>query len=93
MNYSYTSGMKTAISIPDHLFERTETAAKKLGVSRSKLIQTALEEFLKARRDEAITEALNKMVTEHPPTEQEKRDDAAWRALAREKLASVEWNE
>ena len=52
--------MKTAISIPDALFRKAEAAAKKLGVSRSKLLQTALEQFLNARQNEEITERLNK---------------------------------
>ena len=58
--------MKTAISLPDPLFEEAEAAAKDLGLSRSKLIQTALEEFLARRRDEAITAALNRSLAENP---------------------------
>jgi len=38
--------MKIAISIPDPLFREAEAAAKDLGVSRSKLIQIALQAFL-----------------------------------------------
>ena len=37
--------MKTAVSLPDPLFKEAEAAAKDLGLSRSKLIQTALEDF------------------------------------------------
>jgi predicted transcriptional regulator len=58
--------MKTAISLPDPLFKEAEAAAKDLGLSRSKLIQTALEEFLKRRRDERVTAALNSSLAEHP---------------------------
>jgi hypothetical protein len=59
--------MKTAISIPDPLFEEAEAAAKDLGLSRSKLIQTALEEFLRRRRDEEITRRLNDSYAKSPP--------------------------
>ncbi len=51
--------MKTAISLPDSLFAAAEAAAKELDVSRSKLIQLALEDFIRRRKDAAITEAIN----------------------------------
>jgi hypothetical protein len=58
--------MKTAISLPDLLFEEAEAAAKDLGLSRSKLIQTALEEFLKRRRETEITSRLNDSYAANP---------------------------
>jgi metal-responsive CopG/Arc/MetJ family transcriptional regulator len=42
--------MKTAVSIPDPLFAEAGKAARELNISRSKLVQTALEEFLEATR-------------------------------------------
>jgi len=54
--------MKTAISLPDPLFKEAEAAAKDLGVSRRKLIQTALQEFLKRRRDEEVRETINRYI-------------------------------
>ena len=42
--------MKTAISIPDPLFERADQLAQKLGKSRSQLYRDALDEYL-ARHD------------------------------------------
>ena len=51
--------MKTAISIPDPLFDAAERLARRLGMSRSELFQKAVEAFLRERRDEGITEALN----------------------------------
>ena len=59
--------MKTAISLPDPLFEEAEATAKELGISRSKLIRTALEEFLSRRKASEITRRLNKSYTENPP--------------------------
>ena len=56
--------MKTAVSIPDPLFAEAEKAARELNISRSKLVQTALEEFLQRRRDAAITEAINRSLAE-----------------------------
>jgi predicted transcriptional regulator len=42
--------MKTAISVPDELFERADRIAERLSISRSELYSKALAEFL-ARRD------------------------------------------
>lgn len=51
--------MKTAISIPDPLFDAAERLAHRLGMSRSELFQNAVEAYLRDRRDEGITEALD----------------------------------
>jgi len=56
--------MKTAISIPDPLFEAADRLARKLGISRSELIQRAVTMFLAEQSDEAITEALNQVYGE-----------------------------
>lgn len=51
--------MKTAISIPNHLFEAAESRAKQLGISRSEFYATAVAEKLQAMDDESITDMLN----------------------------------
>jgi len=51
--------MKTAISIPDPLFEAADQMAKRLGVSRSEFFQRAAQEFLREHREAGVTEALN----------------------------------
>lgn len=51
--------MKTAVSMPDDLFQRAEATARLLRVSRSQLYATAIEEFLKRQQGNAITERLN----------------------------------
>ena len=53
--------MKTAISIPDSLFYAAEGLAKRLGISRSELFQRAMKSFLLEKRDEGVTDALNKV--------------------------------
>src|SRR6266511_1777128 len=42
----YTTGMKTAISIPDDVFEEAERLATELQTSRSQLYSRALQEFV-----------------------------------------------
>jgi metal-responsive CopG/Arc/MetJ family transcriptional regulator len=56
--------MKTAVSLLDPLFEAAEHLAKRLGMSRSKLYATAIEEYLKSHRNEGVTEALNRVYRE-----------------------------
>lgn len=80
--------MKTAVSLPDPLFKEAEAAAKDLGLSRSKLIQTALEEFLKRRRDEEVTAALNRSLAKHPD-----EIDPFVQQLALEVMMRTEWEE
>jgi antitoxin MazE6 len=80
--------MKTAISLPDLLFNEAEAAAKDLGLSRSKLIQAALEEFLKRRRDEEVTRRLNKSYAENPP-----EPDPFLDHLVLEGMKRAEWKE
>jgi metal-responsive CopG/Arc/MetJ family transcriptional regulator len=80
--------MKTAISLPNDLFKEAEAAAKDLGLSRSKLVQTALEEFLKRRREEKITAALNRSLAKHPD-----EIDPFLQQLALEAMKRSEWEE
>ncbi len=52
--------MKTAVSLPDSLFEEAESTARELGLARSQLYAKAIEEFLAHRKKEYVTEALNR---------------------------------
>ena len=51
--------MKTAISIPNEIFETAELTAKYLGVSRSELYATAVREFVARYRRDDVTAKLN----------------------------------
>ena len=53
--------MKTAISIPDALFQAADRLAKQLGVSRSELYRRAVSVFLVNHREDGVTEALNEV--------------------------------
>ena len=53
--------MKTAISIPDEVFEAAETLADSLGLSRSELYVRAMREYLERQRRENVTERLNQV--------------------------------
>jgi metal-responsive CopG/Arc/MetJ family transcriptional regulator len=56
--------MKTAISIPDPIFEAADDLARRLGMSRSQLYTTAVTRFLDSYDDEAVTQALNEIYSE-----------------------------
>ena len=58
--------MKTAVSLPDDLFQAADELAKELGVTRSKLYATAVSEYLARRRDEHITALLDEVYREQP---------------------------
>jgi hypothetical protein len=60
----YTSGMKTAISIPDEVFRSADSLAKRLGVSRSQLYATAITEFLLRHQSRKVTERLDHIYEE-----------------------------
>ena len=53
--------MKTAISIPDEVFDAAEEMAQRLGVSRSQLYVTALREYLEAHRNRGVTARLDQV--------------------------------
>ena len=53
--------MKTAVSIPDELFEPAEGFARRLGMTRSELYAKALRDYLREHRGEGITERLDEV--------------------------------
>ncbi len=51
--------MKTAISIPDNLFEAAEKVARRLGISRSELFQRAITQYLERAGGDIVRERLD----------------------------------
>ncbi len=66
--------MKTAISLPDELFERAERTAERLNLKRSQLYVRALQEYLDRTDPEAITNAFNAVYS----TESSELDPILW---------------
>jgi len=60
--------MKTAISIPDSVYNTAEMVAKKLNISRSELYTKAINNYLNQHQKSHITEALNKVYSEEKST-------------------------
>lgn len=53
--------MKTAISLPEHLYKDAEKTAKSLGIPRSQLFAKALEEYISKHKRGEVTEKLNEI--------------------------------
>ncbi len=56
---SYTKGMKTAVSLPDDIFEEAEALAEAQRMTRSGLYTAALREYLARHRPDEVTAALD----------------------------------
>jgi metal-responsive CopG/Arc/MetJ family transcriptional regulator len=80
--------MKISVSLLDGLVKEADAVARKLRVSRSTLIQTALREFLTRGRDEKVTAALNRSLAKHPH-----EIDPFLQQLVIEAMKRIEWKE
>ncbi len=77
----YTKGMKTAVSIPDEVFEGAERLARRTKRSRSRLFSDALKEYLARHAPDEVTEAMNKACAEIGDAKDAFVSSAARRAL------------
>lgn len=63
----YTHGMKTAISIPDDVFDEAEALAHRLKKSRSELYSRAVREYVARHAADRVTEQLDVLCGEAGP--------------------------
>jgi metal-responsive CopG/Arc/MetJ family transcriptional regulator len=80
--------MKTAISIPDPVFEAAERLAERLGKSRSQLYTEAIGQYIKQHRSEGVTERLNAIYGTEPGLS---KLDPVLEALQWRSLPKEEW--
>ena len=78
--------MKTAVSIPDEIFNKVERLAERERKSRSALYSAALREYVARHAPDEITEAMNRTCDQVGVTRDEFLAVAARRVLER-----VEW--
>lgn len=57
--------MKTAISLPDTIFEQADQLASQLHISRSQLYVIALEKFIKDNAVSDITKRIDAFIADH----------------------------
>ena len=79
-------GMKTALSIPDALFEAAEEFAAKEKLSRSQLYCRAMEQYLAVRKREAMREQMREALLHIDQT-----PDPAWEEAQRQAFLRSEW--
>jgi metal-responsive CopG/Arc/MetJ family transcriptional regulator len=75
--------MKTAISIPDDVFEGAERLARRTKKSRSQLFSDAVREYLARHAPEEITDAMDRVCRELGQPKDEFVSAAARRAIER----------
>jgi antitoxin MazE6 len=79
--------MKTAVSIPDRIYEAAERYARRRGIPRSQVYAAALAQFMSEQEsDEDLTAALNRVCGEV-----DTGLDRFSRTASRRGLASSEW--
>ena len=79
----YTTGMKTAVSIPEDVFKGAERLARKTKRSRSRLFSDALKEYLARHTPDSVTEAMNRACAGLGAAKDEFASSAARRVLER----------
>ena len=78
--------MKTAISIPDSIFQAAERAAHQLKMSRSELYARAISAFLERHHFEGITAKLDKVYAKV-----ESDTESEWLRAQAEALKQEQW--
>jgi metal-responsive CopG/Arc/MetJ family transcriptional regulator len=78
--------MKTAVSIPDDVFEKVERFARRSKRSRSEVFSTALREYIARHAPDEVTDAINRAVDEIG----DQRDEFV-AAAAQRVLEKIEW--
>lgn len=82
----YTLGMKTAISVPDEVFEAAERLARRQSRSRSELYSAAVREYVARHAPDEVTAALDRVVEDLS-----QEPDAFRRTAARRVMRRTEW--
>ena len=78
--------MKTAVSIPDDIFEQAEALAHRAKRSRSELYARALSEYVARHAPDRVTEAMDRVLAEV-----DESGDELTRRAARRTLERTEW--
>jgi metal-responsive CopG/Arc/MetJ family transcriptional regulator len=78
--------MKTAVSIPDEVFEKVERLARRAGRSRSEVFAAALSEYVARHAPDEVTEAMNRVCADTGDQE-----DAFVSAAGHRVLENTEW--
>jgi metal-responsive CopG/Arc/MetJ family transcriptional regulator len=64
------TNVKTAISLPESLFEKVDALAHDLQISRSRLFVLAVEDLIRRRENQQLLEAINAAYDDLPDEEE-----------------------
>lgn len=78
--------MKTAVSIPDEVFEKVERLARRAGRSRSEVFSAALAEYVARHAPDEVTDAMDRVVAKIGD-----QQDPFVDAVGRKVLENTEW--
>ncbi|MCH8825726.1 MAG: ribbon-helix-helix protein, CopG family [Chloroflexi bacterium] len=78
--------MKTAISIPDSVFQAAESLAKRLGISRSELFRRAVDAYIDNHKFSGVREALDDVYSQ-----EQSGVDAALSQMQSASLPKEDW--
>ncbi len=88
--------VKTAVSLPQSLFDAAERAARRRGVPRSRIFVEALEQHLAGEQESDITAQINASLA-YPMTAEEAAEETAAAAFvaeaARRLVRDWEWKD
>jgi len=77
--------MKTAISIPDPIFQAAEGLAHRLGISRSQLYAKAVAEYMNAHKNQNVTEKLDEIYQDETSSLNDEMHSMQLESLPKEK--------
>ena len=80
--------MKTAVSVPDDVFQKAEHLARREGRSRSEVYSAALREYVARHAPDEVTESIVRAVAD---LGDDAGSDGFLRAAASTRLAASEW--
>ena len=78
--------MKTAVSIPDEVFEKVERLARRAGRSRSEVFAAALAEYVARHAPDEVTDAMDRVCADIG-----NQEDQFVSAAGRRVLENIEW--
>src|SRR5437762_274402 len=84
--FGYTPGMKTAVSIPDDVFEKVERLARRGKRSRSEVFSSALREYVARHAPDEVTEAMDRVCADVG-----NQEDTFVSVAGRHVLENTEW--
>lgn len=85
---SCTLGMKTAVSVPNDVFEQAERLARRAGRSRSDVYSAALREYLARHATDELTATINEVIDD---LGEEAAVDPFVRSTGQQVLEQNEW--